>query len=238
MKPSLTHAEAEQASVSSAFTFQRISLAASILLGPVSVALFVFSWPAGLLRQAIQASAMAGPFGNTLHFLGGIAASFFLPIGYLGMSLLGLRRAPWLATLSATLSLVGWIPWAALMGIDDLGYQITLTGSPPQLAALWTHFNGDTVMTSYLLIYVIGHMLSSILIGIMLARLRLIPVWAGWAFALSGPAKILLFVPSPLLAVRFALTLLIFVLWMGGALPAALAMLKHQDLARSTSASA
>lgn len=166
-----------------------------------------------------------------LHFIGGIAASFFLPVGYLGMSLLGMRRASWLATLCAALSLVGWIPWAALMGIDDLGYDITLAGSTPQLAALWAHFNSDTIMTIYLLIYALGHMLSSVLIGIMLARLRLIPIWAGWAFALSGPLKIFLFVPSPLLAARSVLTFLIFILWIGGALPAAFAMLTNKDLA-------
>ena len=219
----------ERAEMSTAFTFQRYILAASIILGPATVMLFVYSWPAGLLRAPILATAQAGPVGNTLHFIGGVAASFFLPVGYLGMSLLGMRRAPWLATICAALSLVGWIPWAALMGIDDLGLAITQAGSTPQLAALWAHFNSDTVMSTYLLIYVIGHMLSSVLIGILLVRLRRIPVWAGWAFALSGPLKILLFVPSPILAIRSALTLLVFALWIGGAIPAALAMFNNRE---------
>jgi hypothetical protein len=61
------------------------------------------------------------------------ADSFFLPLGYLGMSLLGMRRAPWLATISAALSLVGWIPWAALMGLDDLDYDIDRGASPRSL---------------------------------------------------------------------------------------------------------
>src|SRR5436305_15100518 len=154
MKLSTLHSE--QAPVSTAFTFQRVSLAACIILAPLSITLYLVSWP-GNLRQPLMASAMAGPTGNTLHFIGAIAASFFLPLGYLGMSLLGMRRAPWLATLSATLSLVGWIPWSALIGIDDLAYDIAQTGSTPQLAALWTHFNGDAVMLTYLLIYIIGH---------------------------------------------------------------------------------
>ncbi len=219
----------EQQKISSAFKVQRYALATSMLLGPLSVALFVYSWPAGLLRQAILATAQAGPVGNTLHFIGGVAASFLLPTGYLGMSLLGMRRAPWLATISAALSLLGWIPWAALMGIDDLGWQITLAGSTPQQAALWAHFNGDTIMTTYLLIYLLGHMLSSVLIGILLARLHLIPIWAGWAFALSGPVKIFLFAPTPLLAFKSVLTFLVFVLWIAGAIPAAFAMLTNRE---------
>jgi hypothetical protein len=56
---------------------------------------------------------------------------------------------------SAALSLVGWIPWSALIGIDDPAYDIAQAGSTPQLAALWKGFNGDAVMLTYLLIYVI-----------------------------------------------------------------------------------
>src|SRR6266567_2864826 len=187
MKLSPSHSE--QARVSTALTFQRYAFSACIILAPLSITLYLISW-AGNLREPLMASAMAGPTGNTLHFIGAIAASFFLPLGYLGMSLLGMRHAPWLATFSAALSLVGWIPWAALMGLDDLAYDIVQGGLTPQLAALWIHFNGDAVMTTFLLIYIIGHLLSAVLIGIMLGRLRLIPAWAAWAFALTSPLTI------------------------------------------------
>ena len=183
------------------------------------------------MRSGIITSAMAGPTGNLLHFIGAIAASFFLPLGYLGMSLLGMRRAPWLATISAMLSLVGWIPWAALMGLDSLAYDIGRTGSTPQFAALWMNFNGDAVMTTYLLIYIIGHLLSAVLIGIMLGRLRLIPAWAAWAFALTSPLTILIF-PVHNIVFQDVLKYLICVLWIIGAIPAALAMLTNKDLAQ------
>ena len=225
----LSISQKEHASVSSAFTFQRMSLAACIILAPLSISLYLVSWP-GNLREPLIDSAMAGPTGNTLHFIGAIAASFFLPLGYLGMSLLGMRRAPWLATISAALSLVGWIPWAALMGLDDLAYDIDRIGSTPQFAALWTHFNNDAVMTIYLLIYIIGHLLSAVLIGIMLGRLRLVPIWAAWAFALTSPLTILIF-PVHNIVFQDVLTYVICALWIIGAIPAALTMLRHQDLA-------
>lgn len=225
----LSASRSEQAPVSSAFTFQRVSLAACIILAPLSITLYLVSWP-GNLRQPLIATAMAGSTGNTLHFVGAIAASFFLPLGYLGMSLLGMRRAPWLATISAALSLVGWIPWAALMGLDDLAYDIDQRGLTPQLAALWTHFNSDPVMTIYLLIYIIGHLLSAVLIGIMLGRLHLVPVWAAWAFALTSPLTI------PIILVHNVVfqdvgKYLICALWIIGAIPAALAMFNNKDLA-------
>jgi len=212
-----------------AFTFQRYAFAACIVLAPLSITLYLISWP-GNLRQPLIASAMAGSTGNTLHLIGAIAASFFLPLGYLGMSLLGMRRAPWLATISAALSLVGWIPWAALMGLDALAYDIVQIGSTPQLVALWTHFNGDTVMTIFLLIYIIGHLLSAVLIGFMLGRLRLVPAWAAWAFALTSPLTIpIILVHS--LVFQDALKYVVCALWIVGAIPAALAMLANKDLA-------
>ncbi len=226
-------APAEQAKASSAYTFQRISLAASILLAPLSITLYLVSWE-GNQRAPLTpliTSAMAGPTGNTLHFIGAIAASFFLPLGYLGMSLLGMRRAPWLATICAALSLIGWIPWAALMGLDALAYDINQIGITAQFAALWTHFNGDPVMTTFLLIYIIGHLLSAVLIGFMLGRLHLIPAWTAWAFALTSPLTIAIILIHNLV-VQDVLKYVLCVLFFIGAIPAALAMLKNTDLAQ------
>src|SRR2546430_17618781 len=79
MKRSPSHLE--QAPVSSAFTFQRISLAACIILAPLSITLYLVSW-AGNLRQPLIDSAMASPTAHTLHLIGGIAASVVSATGY------------------------------------------------------------------------------------------------------------------------------------------------------------
>jgi hypothetical protein len=229
MKFPLTQAEPSNAAT--AFAFQRISLAACIVLAPLSITLYLVSWE-GNQRAPLTpliTSAIAGPTGNSLHFIGAIAASFFLPLGYLGMSLLGMRRAPWLATIAVALSLIGWIPWAALMGLDDLAFDINRLGRTAQFAALWTHFNGDPVMTIYLVIYVIGHLFSAIVIGFMLGRLHLVPAWAAWAFALTSPLTIpIILVHS--LVFQDVLKYLVCAFWILGTIPAALAMLKHTDL--------
>ena len=232
MKDIRSHSE--QTSMHPALVFQRIGLAACILLMPLSITLYLLSWE-GNQRAPLTplvTSAMASPTGNTLHFIGALAASFFLPLGYLGMSLLGMRRAPWLATLSAALSLVGWIPWAALMGLDALAYDINQLGRTAQFTALWTHFNGDPVMTIYLLIYIIGHLLSAMVIGFMLGRLHLVPAWAAWAFALTSPLTIpIILIHS--LAFQDALKYLVCILWFIGAIPAALALLTNKDVTQS-----
>jgi hypothetical protein len=204
-------------------SWQRGLLAACIILAPLSITLYLVAWT-GSGRDPFAAAAVAGATRNTLRLIGAVAASFFLPLGYLAMSLLGTRRAPNLAFICAALSLVGWIPWAALIVLDDLAITIDQTGNTPQLTPLWTHLNDDPYMTAFLLIYVIGHLLSAVLIGYMLGHLRIIPVWAAWAFALSSLATILIF-PIHNSVVKEALKYLVCLLLFIGAIPAAYAML-------------
>ena len=207
--------------------WQRTLLAACILLAPLTISLYLVSWDESL-RDALFASSSAGSIANVLHFIGGVAASFFLPLGYLGMSLLGMRRMPGIATVSVALSLIGWIPWSALIGLDDLAYGVNRIGSTPQLAALWAYVNGDAVMSTYLIIYIIGHLLSAVFIGYMLGRLRIVPAWAAWAFALTSPLTMLYF-PIHNIDFQNALKYVICALWIIGAVPAAFAMVKGTE---------
>lgn len=219
---------ASQVATPAAVVWRRRVLAACIILAQVSITLYLLAWP-GNGRQPLVASAMASPTANTMRLIGAVAASFFLPLGYLGMSLLGMRRAPWLANICAALSLIGWIPWAALIVLDDLAITINQTGATPQMDALWARVNGDPAMTTFLLIYIIGHLLSAPLIGLMLGRLRIIPVWTAWAFGLSSPLTILLFPFHSGLLIQQSLISLICVCWFAGAIPAAFAMLRGAD---------
>jgi hypothetical protein len=205
-------------------SWQRAVLAACIILAPLSITLYLEAWT-GSGRDPFAAAAAAGATRNTLRLIGAVTASFFLPLGYLAMSLLGTRRAPNLAFICAALSLVGWIPWAALIVLDDLAITIDQAGNTPQLTALWTRLNDDPYMTTFLLIYVIGHLLSAVLIGYMLGHLRIIPVWAAWAFGLSSVATILIF-PIHNDVVQEALKYLVCLLLFIGAIPAAYAVAK------------
>jgi len=205
-------------------SWQRALLAACIILAPLSITLYLLAWTSSG-RDPFAAAAAAGATRNTLRLIGAVAASFFLPLGYLAMSLLGTRRAQNLAFICAALSLVGWIPWTALIVLDDLAITIDQTGNTPQLTALWTRLNDDPYMTAFLLIYIIGHLLSAVFIGYMLGRLRIIPVWAAWAFALSSLATIVIFpIHNDVFqqTLKYVVCALLFI----GAVPAAYAMLK------------
>jgi hypothetical protein len=235
----------EQVSTPTVYKVQRALLAACIVLAPLSLVLYVLAWPENpapvvinnTQAAPVETAAIAGDLGNTLHFIGGIAASFFLPIGYFAMSLLGMRRSPWLATVCAALSLIGWIPWAGLMGIDSLAWDIVKMGRTSQLETLWNRFNGDGVMVTFLLIYIIGHLLSAVLIAFMLWRLRIIPAWAAWAFALTSPLTMFYYM-NHTIEIRYVLRYLISALWIIGMVPAAIPMLKGTELAEPAPGSA
>ena len=75
-----TLAHSEKVSKHPAFRIQRISLAACIILAPLSITLYLLAVP-GNGRHPLVAVTMAGSTRNTLHLIGAVAASFFLPLG-------------------------------------------------------------------------------------------------------------------------------------------------------------
>jgi hypothetical protein len=139
-------------------------------------------------------------------------------------SSLSLHRAPWLATIAGLLSLVGWIPWSALIGQERLAYTMVQMGGGTQFALLWEHFNSDFVIRAYLITYVIAHLLSMVLLAYALGRTRLIPAWAAWAFAIASPLQIVAFVTH-----LFLFILSTCLLWFLASIPTALALLHSSD---------
>ena len=220
-----TFFEPQKSSSLSPSLLLRVFFAACIMLGPLTFFVYGILAPQGRGGQAIIAANMVeSPLLNQLHLLFGVLASFLLPIGFLGLSLLALRRSPWLGSLSVILSLPGWTPLSGLIALDALSHDIAQMGGGPQFIALWNRFNSDAVIFSYTFLYAVCHILCAILVGIALGRTRLIPIWAAVALILFSPLLIIGF-PTHL----FILLLLSLVVLEIGGIPAALAMLKGRD---------
>ncbi len=206
-------------------TFYRYFFASCVVLAPLMITLYALLNPtpmhvtAGAI--AISANIAANPIANQLHLVLGVLLSFLLPFAFLGMAWLALPRAPWLATIAGLLSLVGWIPWSALIGQEALTSTMARMGSDAQFAALWERFNGNFVLTSYLLIYIVGHLLSTVLLGISLGRSRVVPIWVAWALVLISPLQIVAFVMHQL-----AVIIVACLLWLVSSIPIARALLR------------
>jgi hypothetical protein len=229
--PDQAHTTATERAVPTDLTFLRWFLASCIVLGPVVAFLYGLFNPTPLHvtngTVAIAVNMMANPLANQWHLALGVVLSFLLPFWYLGLAWLALRRAPRLATIAGLLALVGWIPWSALIGQEALTATMAQMGGGPQFAALWERYNGSGVLTAYLLIYVVGHLLAAVLLAIALGRAHLVPAWAAWALALTSPLQIVIF-----LVHQLAVGLVVALLWFGSSLPIAQALLRPDgDLA-------
>jgi hypothetical protein len=177
-------------------------------------------------QSSIAASAAANPIADAVHIVAFFLASFLLPIGAVGLAHLAYPRTPWLATLGGLLAVVGWLPFSALAALDDLISSMADLPNSGSYAALLDRFSTDAVMGTYLIVYIVGHLVAYVLLGIALRRARVIPRWAAWSMIASSPLTIAAFVlpGSPRAIGAVALTLLVF-----GSLPAARKMLLGRE---------
>ena len=173
-------------------------------------------------QSSIAANAAADPTANALHLAAFVVASYLLPIGAVGLAWLAYRRTPWLATIGGLLALVGWLPLSALTALDDLTSTMAQLPQASAYAQLLDRFSTDPVMGSYLIVYVVGHLVAYVLLGAALLRGRVVPRWAAWSMIASSPLTILAFAlpGSPRATGAVALSLLVL-----GSLPAVRATL-------------
>lgn len=135
------------------------------------------------------------------------AWAFFLTFpallfGALGVGYVARRGAPVLATVGAGLTFVAFVMAGSLGSTDLLVHvmgreghdQATIIDVVNQLSA--HPINGIGIG-----VFVIGHIIGMILLGIAVARARVVPVWAGVAIAVSQPFHLIsaVIVPSRLM---------------------------------------
>lgn len=139
--------------------------------------------------EAITAAAAADPLTNTLHMVAFVAASYLLPIGAVGLALVAYGHRPWLATVGGLTAVAGWLPFSALTALDDL---INRADGQSTHATLIDRFSTDAVMGSFLIVYIVGHLVAYVLLGIALRDD--IPRWAAWCMIASSPLTVAAFV--------------------------------------------
>ncbi|MGH3738346.1 MAG: hypothetical protein ACRDT6_22480 [Micromonosporaceae bacterium] len=207
---------------------RRVAMSLAILGGPVAFDIGGALAPAihDTAEASIAANLAANPIVNNVHLALFVVASYLLPLGVVGLALLTYRRAPWLATLGGLIGVIGWAPFSALTVLDDATVRMAELPGAGSYAALLDRFTNDPVMLSYLLIYIVGHLVAYVLLGAALLRARLVPRWAGWAIVVSSPLQVLAFAlpGSPRLIGGIALTLLVL-----GSIPAAMRALTGEE---------
>jgi hypothetical protein len=174
---------------------QRIAFAACIFLGPLAVAVAIATAPS---IGASGGSAVIAAFGQfpkraQLELTLGVPAVILLPLAFLGLARLAMRGSPWLATVGGGLALVGWATGPAFVVQDTMANLMAQMGGGAQLATLWERVNNDPVYNAILLVYIVGHVVGTLLLGLALGRARVIPIWAAAAIVLYGPLQVIAF---------------------------------------------
>jgi hypothetical protein len=209
--------------------------ALAIVVGPLGYLIGGVLEPAAHVdgRATIAANATANPATNAAHMIAFVIASFLLPVGVAALAYLARRRSPWLAVIGGILGVLGWLPFSALTALDQLAIDMTRAPDSGSFAGLWDLFAFGAVMNGYLLIYIIGHLVAYVLLGIALHRSAVIPGWAATAMIASSPLMIAAFVlPGGLEPVGISIAAASVVLLIIGSVPAAHALLASEHTGR------
>lgn len=169
-------------------TLRRSAFAISIVLGPLAV---------GVVRATVPLASSPGGKGAIaavaanldmarVSLTAGVIATLFLPFAIVGLTRLVVRRAPVLALLGGSLALVGWAMVPMLVTSDAMTYEMARLGAnQAQFAALWEQLNGNFAVNMLFTVFVVGHELGTLLLGIGLARARVVPLWAAAAVVIG-----------------------------------------------------
>ena len=217
---------------------QRAFFAVCLILGPLLMILSVFLTPDRNVDSnsgsAVIAARMAVSTGlSPVDFFIMVTEVFLLPFGALGMTVLAMRRSPWLASIGGFLSITGYIAFVVFVGQVVQSRLMAQMGGGQALITLWNQFNTDPVITAYLYIFIIGMLIGPLLLGIGLGRAHQIPAWAAWVLILRVPIQVAGFVTHIGISIEFVT----FGLLLLGSIPIALALLKFSDEEVSVQAS-
>ncbi|MBA3382416.1 MAG: hypothetical protein H0T97_11245 [Actinobacteria bacterium] len=89
------------------------------------------------------------------------------------------ERTPRLALVGVPMFLVGWLFVLGPIMLDRVELQLALSGMPgDEAVALVERFEGDAGISVIFGVFIVGHTIGAILVGVALARARFVPIWA------------------------------------------------------------
>ncbi len=150
---------------------------------------------------------------------------YLYPLSCIGLGLLAMKRSPWLATLGVACGFAGSIVWGLIAGQIALLDGMAQIGNNSIFVTIENHYYSNWMTFTFAIAWVVGHLLGYVLLGIALARARVIPLWAASLIIASAP----LMGPIAYGTGLGLLQVLAFVLVFIGSIPAALAMLKGKE---------
>jgi hypothetical protein len=179
--------------------------------GPLAIAVLRLILPYDTTDDAAAAAAKvaAAPAVEGVVLWLTYLALLTLPLGVLIASRQAMRARPAFGAVAAVVAWVGFTSLFASVAIGDyLAQAAPTTGTPNSTtAALLDAINALPATATASIVFIVGHILGGILLGI--ALWRVVPAWAAFALAISQPLHLVfaVFIPNHVLdGVAWALT--------------------------------
>jgi hypothetical protein len=157
-------------------------------LGPAAVAVLRLILPyytAGSSEEIVGEVGRHPGAQSAVLWLGFIAVLTLVP-GVIAAASLCRVAAPRLTSWALALAVPGYLALAVLLTTDHVLWSAQEAGlSTTQTAALLSAAHPTVGISTG--IFVVGHVVGTVLLGIALVRSRRVPAWAGWIVAVSQP---------------------------------------------------
>jgi len=164
------------------------TVAALLPLGPAAIAVLRLVLPyytagdAAATLAAVEANPGRQSAVIWLAYLGVLT----LVPGLFAAAAICRAAAPRMTTWAIALSVPGYLSLGMLVGYDQLLWSVAKTelSTPDALAVLDTTHPAVDVSVG---VFVLGHVVGTVLLGLALLRSGRVPTWSAWAIAVSQP---------------------------------------------------
>jgi hypothetical protein len=164
-------------------------LAACLLpIGPAAVAVLRFVLPYFTVDEPsdMAAGVSAGLGRQSLVLWLGLVAAITLPPAVVWIGRLTYRGAPKLTMAALVIAVPGYLALGIIMASDLMLYAGLNNGLDPQTVAAMVS-NSHPAMAAAEIVFVLGHLVGTVLLGVALWRTRVVPVWAAVLTTFSQP---------------------------------------------------
>ena len=171
--------------------FWRILLAIVAPLAPLGTAATILAQPYPISADpaAALAATAAHPGAEQAAQWLNLIPTFLIVPAVIALALVTRRRSPKLTTVGAILALLGYTAFIQLPNTDLINLIAVRHGlDHTQVITLVTAVQAHPLYVAEVLIFVVGHVIGQILLGIALWRTRLTPRWMALILILALPA--------------------------------------------------
>jgi len=183
-----TTSAAEQTAVPDLRRASRVLAAVLLPIGPALIAALRFVLPYETNQsdtRIVREIAAHQGAANAIVWLGFAACLVMVPT-VLWVGRIAARRSPRLTAVALCLLVPGYASLAFLVSSDAVALYAAKHGFSTATAAdLYTSMHPTVLVAGVL--FVVGHVLGTILLGVALLRGGELPAWAGWAIVLAQP---------------------------------------------------